>query len=203
MALTPKQEKFAQCVADGMTQADAYRTAFGHDSPAKGSGYYVYLLVDPRNDAIFYIGKGKGNRVSHHAKNAKSGIVQNAEKHKRICDIHNAGLQVKEVIFCNAEDELHALRVERDMIDLLSHTGLTNIMYGMMTNEELAAEEAKVLLKKLAPVSWILSKSHKDVVEKLEQMFGSIENYDACIRNLLNSIIDAVKPNKIEAYGNV
>jgi hypothetical protein len=26
--MTPKQEKFAQCVADGMTQADAYRTAF-------------------------------------------------------------------------------------------------------------------------------------------------------------------------------
>jgi len=26
--LTPKQEKFAQCVADGMTQADAYRTAY-------------------------------------------------------------------------------------------------------------------------------------------------------------------------------
>jgi hypothetical protein len=28
MSLTPKQEKFAQCIADGMTQADAYRTAF-------------------------------------------------------------------------------------------------------------------------------------------------------------------------------
>ena len=27
--LTPKQEKFAQCVASGMTQADAYREAFG------------------------------------------------------------------------------------------------------------------------------------------------------------------------------
>lgn len=26
--LTPKQEKFAQAVADGMSQADAYRTAF-------------------------------------------------------------------------------------------------------------------------------------------------------------------------------
>lgn len=26
--LTPKQERFAQCVADGMTQADAYRTAY-------------------------------------------------------------------------------------------------------------------------------------------------------------------------------
>jgi len=28
MALTPKQEKFAQCVADGMSQADAYRNSF-------------------------------------------------------------------------------------------------------------------------------------------------------------------------------
>lgn len=28
MGLTPKQEKFAQCVADGMTQADAYRAAY-------------------------------------------------------------------------------------------------------------------------------------------------------------------------------
>lgn len=28
MKLTAKQEKFAQCIADGMTQADAYRSAF-------------------------------------------------------------------------------------------------------------------------------------------------------------------------------
>jgi predicted Ser/Thr protein kinase len=28
MALTAKQEAFAQCIADGMTQADAYRTAY-------------------------------------------------------------------------------------------------------------------------------------------------------------------------------
>tara|TARA_R110000868_G_scaffold411140_1_gene701957 strand:+ start:849 stop:1235 length:387 start_codon:yes stop_codon:yes gene_type:complete len=28
MELTPKQEKFAQCVADGMSQADAYRAAY-------------------------------------------------------------------------------------------------------------------------------------------------------------------------------
>ena len=29
--LTPKREKFAQCVASGMTQADAYRSAFNVD----------------------------------------------------------------------------------------------------------------------------------------------------------------------------
>ena len=29
--MTPKQERFAQCIADGMTQADAYRAAYGAD----------------------------------------------------------------------------------------------------------------------------------------------------------------------------
>ena len=33
--LTAKQEKFAQCIADGMTQADAYRSAF--DAARMGS----------------------------------------------------------------------------------------------------------------------------------------------------------------------
>lgn len=28
--------------------------------------YYVYCLVDPRNNQTFYIGKGKGNRIFAH-----------------------------------------------------------------------------------------------------------------------------------------
>lgn len=28
MSLTPKQERFCQCIADGMSQADAYRSSF-------------------------------------------------------------------------------------------------------------------------------------------------------------------------------
>ena len=28
--------------------------------------YYVYVLVDPRNSKIFYVGKGIGNRVFAH-----------------------------------------------------------------------------------------------------------------------------------------
>ena len=30
--------------------------------------YYVYALMDPRDNRIFYIGKGKGNRIFQHAK---------------------------------------------------------------------------------------------------------------------------------------
>ena len=29
--------------------------------------YYVYGLIDPRNDSIFYVGKGKGKRYLDHA----------------------------------------------------------------------------------------------------------------------------------------
>ena len=29
-------------------------------------GYYVYLYLDPRTDAVFYVGKGKGERVLAH-----------------------------------------------------------------------------------------------------------------------------------------
>ena len=37
-------------------------------------GYYVYALVDPRDRKIFYIGKGKGNRIFQHA---EAALVEN------------------------------------------------------------------------------------------------------------------------------
>jgi phage terminase small subunit len=38
--MTPKQEKFAQCIADGMTQADAYRAAFNVKPSTKPESVY-------------------------------------------------------------------------------------------------------------------------------------------------------------------
>lgn len=34
------------------------------DKTIEELGYYVYSLTDPRNNKIFYIGKGCGNRVN-------------------------------------------------------------------------------------------------------------------------------------------
>lgn len=50
--LTPKQEKFAQLVAEGNNQsaACALTGVSLYDKPI-GGGYYVYLLIDPRDNA--------------------------------------------------------------------------------------------------------------------------------------------------------
>lgn len=37
--LTPKQEKFCQCIVDGMSQADAYRTAYNTENMVNESIY--------------------------------------------------------------------------------------------------------------------------------------------------------------------
>ena len=45
------------------------------DVAAKKIGFYVYALVDPRTNKVFYVGKGKKNRWYDHidsANNSKS-----------------------------------------------------------------------------------------------------------------------------------
>lgn len=83
-------------------------------------GWYVYLLRDPRDDEVFYIGKGKGNRVFAHAQAALS-LEDNDEadlKLGRIREIHRAGLRVQtEIIRHRISSELVAYAVEAAVID--------------------------------------------------------------------------------------
>ncbi|MCX6786106.1 MAG: hypothetical protein NTZ18_04655 [Candidatus Komeilibacteria bacterium] len=93
-------------------------------------GYYVYLLIDPRNNKVFYVGKGKGNRINQHLLGALDKKTNETEKIKRIRDIQKTGKEVKHYILRHELTEEEAFEVECAVIDVLGKDNLTNIVNG-------------------------------------------------------------------------
>jgi len=93
-------------------------------------GSYVYLLIDPRNNKIFYVGKGKGNRINQHLLGALYDNTKETEKIKRIREIQNAKLEVKHAVLRHELTDKEALEVESAVIDVLGKDNLTNIVKG-------------------------------------------------------------------------
>jgi hypothetical protein len=118
-------------------------------------GHYVYVLIDPRDSKIFYVGKGEGNRVFAHLNCALDSDYKNA-KYETIREIVKAGMQIRHyIIRHNLKDDKQALLVESVLIDLFTYkdfnliTNITNIVaghdqreLGIKTVEELEAQYA-------------------------------------------------------------
>jgi uncharacterized protein len=93
-------------------------------------GYYVYLYVNPLDDSIFYVGKGKGNRALTHL-----GDASESEKVRTIKRIRAHGEEPRiEILHHGLEDEISALRIEAAVIDLLGKASLTNHVRGWESN---------------------------------------------------------------------
>lgn len=109
--------------------------------------FYVYSLVDPRNNLPFYIGKGKGNRIFAH-KQAALGSKREQElfeptesesilKLKTIRDILSAGVDVKEYILSYGLTQEEAFASENALINyakLIQGLPLTNLVSGHGTS---------------------------------------------------------------------
>ena len=88
--------------------------------------YYVYLYSDPRTGDVFYVGKGKGNRVFAHLDDTGE-----SEKAIYIQKLRGQGLEPEiEILVHGLEDEETALKVEASVIDLLGIKQLTNKQNG-------------------------------------------------------------------------
>lgn len=93
--------------------------------------YYVYQLVDPRNNQPFYIGKGTGNRAQQHLYTLSR--EQNKYKQHKIDAIRNDGFEPRvEYIAENIVDASLAYDIETSMIKKLGRKGYEN--GGILTN---------------------------------------------------------------------
>lgn len=92
--------------------------------------FYVYVLVDPRDGHIFYVGKGTGDRVSAHGRAAglESDVGESA-KVARIRQIRGSGVEpLIDVVRHHIGTDLEAFRVEAALIACLP--SLTNVVAG-------------------------------------------------------------------------
>ena len=138
-------------------------------------GYYVYIYIDPRNNEIFYVGKGKGNRCFSHLSDTDS-----SEKVKRIKAIKQDMKEPLIELLIHGVTEDVALKVEASTIDILNVKKLTNKVKG-----HASSEIGRMSLEKIVS---IYNPEKADIIEpslliKINQTFSysltSNELYDA------------------------
>lgn len=92
--------------------------------------FYVYVLIDPRDHEIFYVGKGCGERHAAHLKEWKSGRVVNADKFARIGEIVRSGKEPLSKIVMDGLQERRAFAEEALLIAKIGISNLTNMVRG-------------------------------------------------------------------------
>lgn len=97
------------------------------------NNYYTYILIDPRNNQPFYVGKGNGYRMYEHIRNAKKEWQRydNNLKLNKIRAIIKANLNIiyKKVIENVTEQEA----IDKE-IELIKFYGRLDLETGMLTN---------------------------------------------------------------------
>jgi hypothetical protein len=89
-------------------------------------GYYVYILIDPRDKKIFYVGKGIDNRVFNHVNSSIESPVE-TEKLDVIREIKNLGFEVEHYIVRHNLEEKEAFLVESVLIDFLTFKDFNDV----------------------------------------------------------------------------
>lgn len=95
--------------------------------------YYVYCLLDPRSNIVFYIWKGKGNRVFEHVKCSLKESTE-SDKLNQIRDINSNGHEVIHYIIRHNLTEIEALKIEASIIDILNFKRFNFKSWADLTN---------------------------------------------------------------------
>ncbi len=101
---------------------------------AERLGYYVYLLIDPRTDIPFYVGKGVGGRCFSHIAEARRTTADSAGDYVKLATITSIQATANDVrieILRPGLDDETAFHVEAAAIDLLGLADLSNRVIGL------------------------------------------------------------------------
>ncbi len=95
--------------------------------------YYVYVLIDPRNNKIFYIGKGQKKRMYKHERDVQNGRSPNKNNRKlgnKIKKILNTGDKVKYKKVFETDIGQEAFNKEMKLIAEIGLGNLCNLTSG-------------------------------------------------------------------------
>ena len=90
--------------------------------------WYVYELSDPRDNSVFYVGKGSGNRIDAHERDTIKGVC--SKKCNKIRSINNSGYSIHKEKVATFWDEQAAYDYETERISFYGLSNLTNIIAG-------------------------------------------------------------------------
>jgi hypothetical protein len=129
-------------------------------------GYYVYLLVDPRDQAPFYVGKGIGNRVFAHLEGALKDEDKNSLKYDVIRELKSLSMKPGHLIVRHGLNSDVAFEVEASLIDVLQFMkykktniagGHNSVEKGLMTSDEITRLYNAEKLDSIQPDSVIIN----------------------------------------------
>lgn len=132
---------------------------------------YVYLYIDPTSREVFYVGKGKGDRLFAHLEDRSE-----TDKTKRISDIRNLGKEPQIDLLRYGLSDSEAALIEAVAIDLLGKTNLTNRLSGchehgfarIASQEIIAALKAKRVRVRHKAILITINKLYRSDMSGLE-----------------------------------
>lgn len=150
-------------------------------------GYYVYALVNPITDKVFYIGKGTENRVFAH----KLEVLENKSeigslKKIEIYEILKSNFEVKHVIIRHGLSEKEAFLLEATLIEYHNFalhkltnevSGHNSSFYGIKTTDELIRQYNAPKLDRLI---------HNVIIININRQYTKV-------KNSINGIYEATK----------
>jgi uncharacterized protein len=150
-------------------------------------GFYVYALVNPLTNKVFYIGKGIDNRVFAHKQEVLENKTDiNSLKKTEIKEILDKKLDIRHLIIRHGLSEKEAFLVEATLIDYHNYnlekltnevSGHASGFYGIKTTDELIRQYNAPKLENIL---------HNVVIININRQYAKVKNSN-------NSIYAATK----------